>query len=138
MVTYGGEMPRSAEPVPDVEAPARRGRLWSLRERVRALPGGRLAWRVGVTLLGVAVIVVGIVLLPLPGPGWLIIFAGLGLLATEYPWAARLLTRVRDRLGRWTRWAASRGPWARAGAATLGLLALGGIVAGSWYLYTLL
>src|SRR5258706_10227707 len=121
MVTYGGERPRSAEPVPDVEAPARRGRLWSLRERVRALPGGRLAWRVGVTLLGVAVIVLGIVLLPLPGPGWLIIFAGLGLLATEYPWAARLLTRVRDRLGRWTRWAASRGPWARAGVATLGL-----------------
>jgi uncharacterized protein (TIGR02611 family) len=132
-------MPRSAEPASDVEVPqaARGGRLWSLRERVRALPGGRLAWRVGVTLLGVAVIVVGIVLLPLPGPGWLIIFAGLGLLATEYAWAARLLTRVRDRLGQWTRWAASSGPWARAGAGTLGLLALAGIVAGSWYVYTL-
>jgi uncharacterized protein (TIGR02611 family) len=129
-------MRRSAEPVRDVEAPeaARGGRLSRLRERVRALPGGRLAWRVGVTLLGLAVIVVGIVLLPLPGPGWLIIFAGLGLLGTEYAWAGRLLTWVRDLLGTWSRWVASLRPWGRAGVGALGLLVLGGIVAGSWYL----
>ena len=27
----------------------------------------------------------------LPGPGWLFIFLGLGVLATEYVWAERLL-----------------------------------------------
>jgi uncharacterized protein (TIGR02611 family) len=105
---------------------------------VRALPGGRLAWRIGVTLLGAVVIGVGILLLPLPGPGWLIIFAGLGLLATEYDWAARLLTRARGFLGRWTRWAAARGAVARAGIGLLGLLLLGGLVGGSWYLYTVI
>jgi uncharacterized protein (TIGR02611 family) len=105
---------------------------------VRALPGGRLAWRIGVTLLGAVVIGVGILLLPLPGPGWLIIFAGLGLLATEYDWAARLLTRARALLGRWTRWAAARGVVARTGIGLLGLVLLGGLVAGSWYLYTVI
>ena len=72
-----------------------RTRLGAFRERVRALPGGRIAWRIAVTVVGVAVIAVGIVLLPLPGPGWLVIFAGLGMLATEYEWAARLLQWVR-------------------------------------------
>jgi uncharacterized protein (TIGR02611 family) len=33
----------------------------------------------------------GVVLLVLPGPGWLLIFAGLAILSTEYVWARRLL-----------------------------------------------
>jgi uncharacterized protein (TIGR02611 family) len=138
-VTYRGFVSRSTELKPDV-APARRrlsGLLSGIRARARALPGGTAAWRVAVTLAGVAIVAVGIVLLPLPGPGWLIIFAGLGLLATEYAWASRLLTRARRFLSDWTRWAASRGPWARVGVGALGLLVLAGFVAGSWYLYEL-
>lgn len=76
----------------------------SIRARVRALPGGWLAWRIGVSVAGAAIIVVGIVLLPLPGPGWLIIFAGLGVLASEYSWAARLLRFARDQVQRWATW----------------------------------
>lgn len=44
---------------------------------------------------GLVVIAVGVVLLVIPGPGWLIIFLGLGILAAEFAWAQRLLTAVR-------------------------------------------
>lgn len=65
------------------------------RAGVRRTTVGRWAWRVLITIAGVAVIAVGVVLLPLPGPGWVVIFAGLGLLATEYDWARRLLAWTR-------------------------------------------
>lgn len=65
------------------------------RATVRRTTAGRWAWRGLITVVGVAVIAVGIVLLPLPGPGWVVIFAGLGLLATEYEWARRLLAWTR-------------------------------------------
>jgi uncharacterized protein (TIGR02611 family) len=105
---------------------------------VRALPGGTLGWRISITVVGVAVILVGVLLLPLPGPGWLIIFAGLGLLATEYTWASRLLRRAQRLVGGWTRWAARQGLPARMAIGVLGLLVVAGAVAGSWYLYTVL
>lgn len=47
--------------------------------------------RVGITIAGFAVILAGVVLLVLPGPGWLLIFVGLAILSTEYVWARRLL-----------------------------------------------
>jgi len=49
-------------------------------------------------LVGVAggfVTLIGVVALVAPGPGWLIIFTGLGILATEFAWAARALTKAR-------------------------------------------
>jgi len=52
---------------------------------------GRNARRIAITLTGVMVMLVGVALLVLPGPGWLLIFAGLAILATEYVWARRLL-----------------------------------------------
>ncbi|HSX29350.1 MAG TPA: PGPGW domain-containing protein [Candidatus Saccharimonadales bacterium] len=45
-------------------------------------------------ILGFTIVGVGIVLLPLPGPGWVIIFAGFAILATEFSFAER----VRDAL----------------------------------------
>jgi uncharacterized protein (TIGR02611 family) len=58
----------------------------------------RHARRVAVTIAGGVVVVVGALLsLPLvPGPGLLVIAAGLAILATEYPWARRLLVRARQ------------------------------------------
>jgi len=47
--------------------------------------------RIAVTIVGGAVLLAGVALLVLPGPGWLLIFIGLGILATEYVWAERLL-----------------------------------------------
>ena len=56
---------------------------------------GRNSKRAGVTVVGFALILAGIVLIPLPGPGWLIVFAGLAVLATEYVWAERALAAAR-------------------------------------------
>jgi uncharacterized protein (TIGR02611 family) len=105
----------------------RGGRISAVRARVRALPGGWVAWRIGVTIVGAAVIVVGIILLPLPGPGWLIIFAGLGILSTEYVWAQRLLRFARDQLRRWTDWAKGQPWWMQALVGLAGLVFLAAV-----------
>lgn len=44
---------------------------------------------------GFALLAVGIVLLALPGPGWLTIVGALALLATEFVWARTLLDRLK-------------------------------------------
>lgn len=51
--------------------------------------------RVAVGALGGVVTVIGVIFLITPGPGWLIIFAGLGILATEFAWAAMVLERAK-------------------------------------------
>ncbi|MGB9282302.1 MAG: PGPGW domain-containing protein [Pseudonocardiaceae bacterium] len=56
---------------------------------------GGLVRRVLVTVAGVALCVVGVGLLILPGPGLLLLLGGLVLLANEYPWARRLTGPVR-------------------------------------------
>lgn len=53
--------------------------------------------RSAVTLLGAALLLVGLALMVLPGPGILLIVAGLAVLATEYVWAQRLLVHAKDR-----------------------------------------
>jgi len=59
--------------------------------------GARL---VSVTVVGFALVIAGIVLLFLPGPGLLVVIAGLALLATEFVWARRLLTLAREQARR--------------------------------------
>ncbi|MBT2384555.1 TIGR02611 family protein [Streptomyces sp. ISL-11] len=54
-----------------------------------------LSWQVGVFVVGLAVVVAGIIMLPLPGPGWLVIFGGMAIWATEFVWAQLVL--------RWTK-----------------------------------
>jgi uncharacterized protein (TIGR02611 family) len=54
-------------------------------------PLQRLAFRAG----GWALIGVGVILIPLPGPGWAVVLTGLAVLARESPGARRLLARVR-------------------------------------------
>ncbi len=54
-----------------------------------------LSWQVGVFVVGLAVVVAGVIMLPLPGPGWLVIFAGMAIWATEFVWAQLVL--------RWTK-----------------------------------
>jgi uncharacterized protein (TIGR02611 family) len=53
--------------------------------------------RIAVTIAGAAVLLAGVALLVLPGPGWLLIFIGLGILSTEYVWAQRLLNEAKRR-----------------------------------------
>lgn len=58
---------------------------------------------------GGAVVLVGIIAIPYPGPGWLIVFAGLAILAREFPWAGRLLVRLRARYDAFQAWVLRQG-----------------------------
>jgi uncharacterized protein (TIGR02611 family) len=57
-----------------------------------------------VAVVGTAVLVAGIIAIPYPGPGWLILFAGLAILATEFHWAWRVLHWTRRRYDACTGW----------------------------------
>ena len=94
----------------------------SLRERVadtawrRRLAARRAtnhAYRVAVGLVGGLIVALGLAAIPLPGPGWLIVFAGLFVLASEFTWAERLLEFTKERVTRWTDWVAARSAWVR-------------------------
>lgn len=54
------------------------------------------ARRVAIAVIGSTVLLVGVVLLVLPGPAFIVIPVGLAILSTEFVWAARLLKRVKE------------------------------------------
>lgn len=85
----------------------------------------RLVRRVAVTVAGGAIVAVGVLLLALPGPGLLVIVAGLAVLATEYAWARRALRAARARAEQASR-AATGNPWSTAATLAFGVLLLGG------------
>ena len=64
-------------------------------------------------MVGVLIVALGIVAIPLPGPGWLIVIAGLFVLATEFLWAERLLEFTKRHVKGWTDWVADRPVWVR-------------------------
>jgi uncharacterized protein (TIGR02611 family) len=113
----------------------RRRRVTVVRDRVRSLPGGWLIWRIAVTIAGLVVIVIGAVLIPLPGPGWLIVFLGLGIWSTEYEWAHRLLVTARRLVGRWWDWMGRQPRWAQITVGVLGLAFTAAVSLGAWYLF---
>jgi uncharacterized protein (TIGR02611 family) len=49
-------------------------------------------------VFGFTVVALGIAMLVLPGPGWLTIFFGLVILATEYVWAKNLLDKAKSQV----------------------------------------
>ncbi len=57
----------------------------------------RNTWRATVSAVGFALIVVGAIMMVTPGPGLLVIIAGLAILATQYAWAERALAAARKR-----------------------------------------
>ena len=74
------------------------------RARIEERPTMRRAWRIGVAILGAAVLALGIIAIPYPGPGWLIVFAGLAILASEFAWAKSVLHYARGKYDAWTDW----------------------------------
>jgi hypothetical protein len=60
------------------------GRRWSTR-------------KIAVTIVGSLLLIAGVAALVLPGPGLLLLMAGLVVLATEFEWAARRVDSVRDK-----------------------------------------
>jgi uncharacterized protein (TIGR02611 family) len=131
----------TAEPTVDptaklTEAPGRLESGWwrlraygrRLHRRIYALPGGRMALRLVIAAAGGVFVLLGLVLVPLPGPGWAIVIGGLAIWAIEFVWARHLLGFVQSKLRAWTRWV-GRQPLAIRGALCLagaGLLVLVG------------
>lgn len=60
--------------------------------------------KVLIGIVGGVVVLIGIVAIPYPGPGWLIVFAGLTILATEFTWAQHALDFLRKQYDNWVAW----------------------------------
>jgi tellurite resistance protein TerC len=58
----------------------------------------RTARKIVVLVIGSTVLLLGIALIFLPGPAFVVIPVGLAILAIEFAWAKRLLDRVKERL----------------------------------------
>ncbi len=54
--------------------------------------------------VGGAVVLIGVVLIPYPGPGWLVVFAGFAILATEFEFAANALELLKEKYEAWAQW----------------------------------
>jgi uncharacterized protein (TIGR02611 family) len=80
--------------------PRVRAALAGSRRWIHAHPRVRTPYRVLVAAVGLMVITVGLILVPLPGPGWLIVFVGVAVLGTEFPAAHRLTELVRRQAAR--------------------------------------
>ncbi len=62
------------------------------------------ARRTFIGIVGGFVLLVGIIAIPYPGPGWLIVFAGLAILATEFEKAQRVLDYAQKEYDNWQGW----------------------------------
>lgn len=60
--------------------------------------------KVLVGIVGGVIVLIGLVLVPYPGPGWLIVFAGLAVLASEFEFASRILDYARGKYDVWVEW----------------------------------
>jgi len=56
--------------------------------------------RAAAVLAGFVIVLVGLAMIPLPGPGVLVVAVGLAVLALEFVWAERLLERTIDHMGK--------------------------------------
>jgi uncharacterized protein (TIGR02611 family) len=111
-----------------------RARLLAMRRRLNSTRRGRIGVKIAVAFVGAVVIALGVVLLPLPGPGWVIILTGMAILSMEFRWARKLLRFTRDQLQRWAR-LVRQGHWLV--RMTSVLLTLGVIGGALWLSYTL-
>jgi uncharacterized protein (TIGR02611 family) len=80
----------------------RRWARW--RDRLRERPRVDFFYRMTVGMVGLVVFGLGILAIPYPGPGWAIVFIGLGILATEFDWARRLLAYAKERYDKVMDW----------------------------------
>lgn len=110
----------SAEPTPG-DASSDRTEIWTKAALEAERETGRheetdleaqasLLLRVARIGAGSAISILGLILIPLPGPGLVVLAAGLSILAIDVPFARRLLHKVRSRMpqgpdGCTSRWA---------------------------------
>ena len=95
------------------------------RRRERHVQRSR-AYRIAFVVVAFAIVAAGLALVPLPGPGWAIVFVGLGMLALEFKWAEQLMEKILNRLEAAQQSAANASPAQKAlgaGATALGIAA---------------
>ncbi len=98
---------------------------WAWRRRVRANPATHRLYRGAIAVAGGIVVAVGLIAVPAPGPGWLIVFLGVAIWASEFEFAQRLLRWGRERLQDWNTWLRDQPRWV-GGLVGLGTAALVG------------
>ncbi|MFR9731989.1 TIGR02611 family protein [Saccharopolyspora sp. MS10] len=115
----------SADEKPEPRRKLRRLRraIRARRERIRSNPTLNTTYRVALGTGGTLLLIVGIIAIPYPGPGWLIVFAALGILATEFHWAHRVNMFTKRHYHRWVDWL-GRQHW----TVKLGIAALTGLI----------
>ncbi|WP_436971354.1 TIGR02611 family protein [Micromonospora vinacea] len=108
--------------------PRWRERISLTLDLIRANPTGRIALKIFIAIAGALVVTIGIALIPLPGPGWLLVIAGLGIWAVEYHWARRLLGFTRRHVHGWTRWVTRQSLLVRIVLGSVGLVFVATVV----------
>jgi uncharacterized protein (TIGR02611 family) len=128
---WSRELETPYRPVMHEPHPDDAGRRWhaflalgAWRRGMRGNPATAAFYRAGVAVVGTLVVLLGIALIPLPGPGWLTVFVGLSILGSEFTWAARLLSWTRRRVGAWTSWITAQPRLVQAGVGASGLVLL--------------
>lgn len=86
-------------------------------------------FRVAFAAAGFVVLLLGVIMLFTPGPGWAVIVLGLGMLALEFTWAERALERVIDQAERAADQVTKGSPVRRAALLSVGVLSLAAVVA---------
>jgi len=98
------------------------------RKRLAARRATDHPYRIVVGIVGGLIVAFGLVTIPLPGPGWLTVIAGLFVLATEFTWAERLLEYTKKQVKRWTDWVTAQPVWVRVVIALLTAAFVYGVV----------
>nr|WP_070197933.1 TIGR02611 family protein [Streptomyces oceani] len=101
----GGDKDKGADPDISVDTNEGDKPLGSRAPRfVQASRPLHLSWQIGVFVVGLAVVIAGVAMLVFPGPGWLTIFAGMAIWATEFSWAQLVMRWTRRKLAAGTEW----------------------------------
>ncbi|KGN40672.1 hypothetical protein N801_12655 [Knoellia aerolata DSM 18566] len=88
---------------------------------MRANPATARVYRIGVFVVGLVVVCGGLLLIPFPGPGWLIVIAGLAIWSTEFERAQRVLEFVKRHLRLWEEWVKRQNPVVKALVGVVGI-----------------
>jgi uncharacterized protein (TIGR02611 family) len=90
---------------------------WAWRRRIRSNPTTAVVYRVVVFVVGLVLVLGGLALVPLPGPGWLVVILGLVVWASEFERAQIVLDWVKAKVNAWQDWILAQSLWVRVLAA---------------------
>jgi len=105
---------------------------WQWRRKIRANPHSHRIYRIVVGFVGLVIVVIGLLMVPFPGPGWLVVFLGMAVWASEFEWAQRLLQRAKSMLKHFNEWLQPQ-PWWVKGLALL--ITFAAVAAIFWLLF---